>query len=108
MVDRLSPTPVQEQSIEVTVEPDAGPLEATVVASGQGFAPGEMVRLFLTQHGSAGGYDMRDTRAASDGTFSAEVVIPSDAFLWRGTMVNFEALGLQSKRRIETPFRITE
>ncbi len=114
-----SPSPVAERSVQslpaqtpttaskkarIQAAPDTGPRGSVLTITGSGFAPGEQVRISF--RGSyAKTTDIRDVTAGADGGFAAEVKLPAEYL--NDQEKHFEATGLDSNRRADTPFTIT-
>ena len=98
-----SPAPVAKKA-RIEASPDTGPRGSALTITGSGFAPGERVRIsFRGSYGKT--TDIRDVTAAADGGFAVEIKLPADYL--NDQEKHFEASGLDSNRRADTPFTIT-
>ncbi|MEU5852727.1 hypothetical protein [Saccharopolyspora shandongensis] len=103
---------VAPSTLTLTVSPDAGSRGSTATVTGEGFHPGERVRVTWGEYPSTG-KALKDVAADANGTFSAEVVIPAKRqhvgdwdYHNEGTM-RIIATGLTSERQADTYYRYT-
>ncbi|MEU7723904.1 IPT/TIG domain-containing protein [Streptomyces sp. NPDC040724] len=100
-----SPAPKVSKNARIEASPDSGSHGTVVTLTGSGFAAGERVRLVF--NGSYGKeWQLRDVTASADGGFVAEIKVPAEGVDDQQRSV--DAKGLDSNRRADTPFTITE
>ncbi|MFD0343457.1 IPT/TIG domain-containing protein [Streptomyces sp. NPDC127117] len=100
-----SPAPKMSANPRIEANPDSGPVGAVITLTGSGFASGERVR--ITFHGSySSEWDLRDVTASSEGGFVAEIKVP--ATYVDDMQKSVEVRGLDSEKRADTPFTVTE
>jgi hypothetical protein len=100
-----SPSPKASANPRIEANPDSGPVDSVITLTGSGFAPGERVR--ITFHGSySSEWDLRDVTASSEGGFVAEIKVP--ATYVDDMQKSVEVRGLDSDKRADTPFTVTE
>ncbi|MEU2668913.1 hypothetical protein ABZ622_08570 [Streptomyces sp. NPDC007164] len=100
-----NPAPEVSANPRIEANPDSGAVGSVVTLTGSGFASGERVR--ITFYGSySADWDLRDVTASSDGGFVAEIKVP--ATYADDQQKSVEARGLDSDKRADTPFTVTE
>ncbi|WP_328841477.1 hypothetical protein [Streptomyces europaeiscabiei] len=89
----------------IVASPDSAAEGTVITITGSGFAAGEQVRIIF--NGTYGNMiDLRDVTAGSDGGFAAQIKVPDDS-VNSDQPQSFEARGLESQSRADTPFHIT-
>lgn len=102
-VDTLPPDPSPTLTPALKAQPDSGPVGAKIKLIGNGFDPGEAVRIEAEWEG-----DMRDTTANSDGSIAVEVIAPNDWDGYEGETFWLSATGLSSDTELDTLFYVTK
>ncbi|MEH0545182.1 hypothetical protein QA802_19475 [Streptomyces sp. B21-105] len=89
----------------IVASPDSAAEGTVITITGSGFAAGEQVRIiFNGTYGKT--IDLRDVTAGSNGGFAAQIKVPDDS-VNSDQPQSFEARGLNSQSRADTPFHIT-
>ncbi|MFD5498424.1 IPT/TIG domain-containing protein [Streptomyces sp. NPDC127061] len=100
-----NPAPKVSANPRIEANPDSGAVGSVITLTGSGFASGERVR--ITFHGSySADWDLRDVTASSEGGFVAEIKVP--ATYADDQQKSVEVRGLDSDKRADTPFTVTE
>ncbi|MCT2541818.1 MULTISPECIES: IPT/TIG domain-containing protein [Streptomyces] len=100
-----NPAPEVSANPRIEANPDSGAVGSVITLTGSGFASGERVR--VTFHGSySADWDLRDVTASSEGGFVAEIKVP--ATYADDQQKSVEVRGLDSDKRADTPFTVTE
>ncbi|MFJ8918083.1 hypothetical protein ACIREK_01300 [Streptomyces sp. NPDC102415] len=89
--------------------PDRAPVGAVVTLKASGFAPDEQIRITFRDSGSVE-KDLRDVTAGPDGSFAAEVHVPSETGSGSDTPT-FRVWSLDdvdTDNQADTPFTVTE
>lgn len=100
-----SPAPEVSANARIEATPDSGPAGSKITLTGSGFAADERVR--ITFNGAyAASWDLRDVTASDEGGFVAEIKVPP-TYADR-SQKSIEVKGLDSDKRADTPFTVTE
>lgn len=100
-----SPAPEVSANARIEATPDSGPVGSKITLTGSGFVADERVR--ITFNGAyAASWDLRDVTASDEGGFVAEIKVPP-TYADR-SQKSIEVKGLDSDKRADTPFTVTE